>query len=87
VSFVVGERWRPDETDADDCPDDYSVTFAREFRYDTACQDQPLILSDAPGRRRSWCGWVEESASFRIEVCQADSVLRDAREPRGEHRP
>jgi len=35
VSFVMGETWDPDGPDADSCPDNYTVTFAKEFRYDT----------------------------------------------------
>jgi len=35
VSFVMGETWDPDGGDADSCPDNYAITFAKEFRYDT----------------------------------------------------
>jgi RHS repeat-associated protein len=35
VMFVLGESWNEDGPDAGTCPDDYTVTFLREFRYDS----------------------------------------------------
>lgn len=36
VTYVLGETWDVDGPDPDTCPDNYTITFAREFRYDSA---------------------------------------------------
>ncbi|MCC7292500.1 MAG: RHS repeat-associated core domain-containing protein [Phycisphaerales bacterium] len=36
VSFMLGEEWDEDGPDGDSCPDNYTITWAREFRYDAA---------------------------------------------------
>lgn len=36
VAFMLGEEWDEDGPDGDACPDNYTITFAREFRYDAA---------------------------------------------------
>jgi RHS repeat-associated protein len=35
VTYVVGETWEADGADPDNCPENYDITFAREFRYDS----------------------------------------------------
>ncbi|MCG3132707.1 MAG: hypothetical protein FLDDKLPJ_03573 [Phycisphaerae bacterium] len=36
VWLMFGEAWEADGPDKDECPDNYEVTWAREFRYDAA---------------------------------------------------
>ncbi len=38
VVYMLGETWNEDGPDSFDCPDNYKVTYAREFRYDGARQ-------------------------------------------------
>jgi RHS repeat-associated protein len=35
VMYVLGETWEADGADPDNCPENYDITFAREFRYDS----------------------------------------------------
>jgi RHS repeat-associated protein len=35
VTYVLGETWEADGADPDNCPENYDITFAREFRYDS----------------------------------------------------
>ncbi|MBE7455214.1 MAG: RHS repeat-associated core domain-containing protein [Planctomycetia bacterium] len=36
VWLMFGESWEADGKDKDDCPDNYEITWGREFRYDAA---------------------------------------------------
>jgi RHS repeat-associated protein len=35
VTYVLGETWEADGADPNNCPENYDITFAREFRYDS----------------------------------------------------